>query len=96
MRGNWRMAEPSAVRAELADLGVPTADCERPVVPMSGCLHAVTLAFRAGQNNIAITLQGNDHSAGCFREPRASVASRRRQWVGISVYFEVLGRRGGR
>ncbi len=36
MRGSRRMIEPPEVRAELVNLGVPTADCERPVMPMCG------------------------------------------------------------
>lgn len=34
MRGNWCMAQPLDVRAELANLWVPTADYEHPVMPM--------------------------------------------------------------
>jgi hypothetical protein len=34
MRGNWWMTKPPEVRAELANLGVLTADFERPVVPV--------------------------------------------------------------
>jgi hypothetical protein len=36
MRGSLCMAVPTAVRAELLDLGAPKADCERPVMPMCG------------------------------------------------------------
>ena len=36
MRGSLRAAEPTAVRAELLDLGAPKAECESPVMPMCG------------------------------------------------------------
>ena len=42
MRGSLCMAVPTAVRAELLDLGAPKADCERPVMPKSGRCRAVT------------------------------------------------------
>ena len=38
MHGCWCMTEPPEVRAGLANLGVPTADYERTVMPTTGRL----------------------------------------------------------
>jgi hypothetical protein len=62
MRGRWCMTEPPEVRAELADLGVLTADYQRPLMHADECV-----ACRMGRGVRKDGLATVDHTGTYFR-----------------------------
>ena len=56
VRGNWCMTEPLEVRAELVNLRVPAADCERPLMPNRGRSASAYLCATQHDHSLEITM----------------------------------------